>query len=107
MLEHLKESPIVAVLRAPTAEAAVGAVDALVAGGVTAIEITYSTPEVAAAMLATVRVTMLGALTPTEVMVPAPRRARREGIPRLARGPAYLRSLRGPFPDVPHHGGNQ
>lgn len=155
MLEHLKESPIVAVLRAPTAEAAVGAVDALVAGGVTAIEITYSTPEpaavireiarrhgaavylgagtitspaqaaevaeagaqflvspgsvpeVAAAMLATGRVTMLGALTPTEVMVPAPRRARREGIPRLARGPAYLRSLRGPFPDVPHHGGNQ
>lgn len=46
MLEYLKESPMVAVLRAPTAEVA-------------------------------------------------------EAGAQLARGPAYLRSLRGPFPDVP------
>jgi 2-dehydro-3-deoxyphosphogluconate aldolase/(4S)-4-hydroxy-2-oxoglutarate aldolase len=140
---------IVAVLRAPTAEAALSAVDALVAGGVTAIEITYSTPEpadvireiarrhgtavylgagtitkpeqaaevadagaqflvspgsvpdVAGEMLATGRVTMLGALTPTEVMV-----AQRLGadvvkvFPASLGGPAFLRALRGPFPDL-------
>ena len=53
-------------------------------------------------MLATGRVTMLGALTPTEVMV-----ARRLGahvvkiFPASLGGPAYLQSLRGPFPAVP------
>lgn len=150
MLDELTRTAVVAVLRAPTPELALGAVEALVAGGVTAIEITYSTPEpaavireivrrhgagvyvgagtivepgqaavvadagaqflvspgsvpdVAAAMLATGRVTMLGALTPTEVMV-----AQRLGahvvkvFPASLGGPAYLRSLRGPFPAVP------
>jgi len=148
-LDALTQSPIVAVLRAPTAEAALGAVDALVAGGVTAIEITYSTPEpaevireiarrhgasvylgagtittpeqaaevaeagaqflvspgsvprVAAAMLATGRVTMLGALTPTEIMVAQDLGAHVVKVfPASLGGPAYLRSLRGPFPDA-------
>jgi len=148
-LTTLDSAAIVAVLRAPTADAALSAVDALVAGGVTAIEITYSTPEpaevireiarrhgaavylgagtitkpeqaaevagagaqflvspgsvpdVAAEMLATGRVTMLGALTPTEVMV-----AERLGadvikiFPASLGGPAFLRALRGPFPNL-------
>src|SRR3954467_14707076 len=44
-LAPLREAVVVAVLRAPSAEAAVAATDALVAGGVTGIEITYSTPD--------------------------------------------------------------
>jgi len=53
-------------------------------------------------MLATGLPTMAGALTPTEVM-----RSRRLGVdvvkvfPGSLVGPSYLRSLRGPFPDVP------
>jgi 2-dehydro-3-deoxyphosphogluconate aldolase/(4S)-4-hydroxy-2-oxoglutarate aldolase len=55
-----------------------------------------------AAMLATGLTTMAGALTATEVM-----RATRLGVdvvklfPGSLGGPSYLRSLRGPFPDVP------
>jgi len=149
-LDELKRSGIVAVLRAPTSEAALRTVDALVAGGVTAIEITYSTPQpaevireivlrhgfnvylgagtittpeqayeaaeagaeflvspgsvpkVAAAMLDTGCVTMLGALTPTEVMVAQALGAHVVKVfPASLGGPAYLRALRGPFPDVP------
>ncbi len=47
-LAGLRAATVVAVLRAPTAEAGIGATDALVAGGVTGIEITYSTPDAAA-----------------------------------------------------------
>lgn len=47
VLAAIARARVVAVLRAPTAEAAVAAVDALVRGGVRAIEITYSTPDVA------------------------------------------------------------
>ena len=47
-LAALRAATVVAVLRAPSAEAASRAVDALVAGGVTGIEITYSTPDAAA-----------------------------------------------------------
>ena len=46
VLAALRETVVVAVLRAPSAQAAVSTVDALVAGGVTGIEVTYSTPEV-------------------------------------------------------------
>ena len=148
-LDQLARTPIIAVLRAPTAEAALGAVDALVAGGVTGIEITYSTPEpaavireiarrhgasvylgagtitrsdqaaevadagaqflvspgsvpdVAAAMLATGRVTMLGALTPTEIMVAQNLGAHVVKLfPASLGGPSYLKALRGPFPDA-------
>ena len=148
-LERLRSVCVVAVIRAPDAEGASRAVDALVAGGVTGIEITYSTPGVPevlaraaarhgdaillgagtvrtqaqareavdagaeflvspgiddtliAAMRATRATVMAGALTPTEVM-------RAEALevdvvkvfPASLGGPAYLRSLRGPFPDT-------
>ena len=45
VLESLRAAAVVAVLRAPDAEGALRAVDALVAGGVTGIEVTYSTPD--------------------------------------------------------------
>jgi len=150
MLERLRDTRVVAVIRAPDADGAIAAVDALVRGGVTGIEITYSTPdvprvltavrdrhgdgvllgagtirtpdeareahaagaeflvspglddEVVGAMLGTGATTMGGALTPTEVM-----RAVKLGVhvvkvfPASLGGPAYVKSLRGPFPDVP------
>ena len=150
ILERLRDVRVVAVIRAPDADGAIRAVDALVRGGVTGIEITYSTPgvphvlaavreahgddvllgagtirtpehareafdsgaeflvspglddEVIAAMLGTGATTMGGALTPTEVM-----RAVKLGVdvvkvfPASLGGPAYVKSLRGPFPDVP------
>lgn len=150
LLADVRRTAIIAVLRAPTPEAAVSAVDALVAGGVTGIEITYSTPQpaevireiarrhgsgvylgagtitrpeqavevaeagaqflvspgtvpdVASAMLATGRVTMLGALTPTEIMTAQNLGAHVIKVfPASLGGPGYLKSLRGPFPDAP------
>ena len=149
LLADVRRTAIIAVLRAPTPEAAVSAVDALVAGGVTGIEITYSTPQpaevireiarrhgsgvylgagtitrpeqaaevaeagaqflvspgtvpdVASAMLATGRVTMLGALTPTEIMTAQNLGAHVIKVfPASLGGPGYLKSLRGPFPDL-------
>jgi 2-dehydro-3-deoxyphosphogluconate aldolase/(4S)-4-hydroxy-2-oxoglutarate aldolase len=148
-LGPLRAATVVAVLRAPSAEAAVQATDALVAGGVTGIEVTYSTPDAAAvirevrhrhgdavhlgagtvlrpaqaheaveagaeflvspgtdaelagAMLGTGVTVLSGALTPTEVMA-----ALRLGVhvvklfPASLGGPAFLKALRGPFPDV-------
>lgn len=150
VLAGLQAAGVLAVLRAPSYAAAVSAVDALVAGGVTGIEITYSTPDataaiaevarrhgdqvylgagtvlteeqareavdagatflvspgtdadLVAAMRATGAAVFTGALTPSEVMA-----ALRLGIdavkvfPAMLGGPAYLRALRGPFPDVP------
>jgi 2-dehydro-3-deoxyphosphogluconate aldolase/(4S)-4-hydroxy-2-oxoglutarate aldolase len=150
VLDRVRETRVIAVIRAPDARGAVQAVDALVRGGIRGIEITYSTPEVPAvlaavaerhgdavllgagtlrtpdqareafeagavflvspglddelvrAMRATGATTMAGALTPTEVM-----RAQALGVdvvkvfPASLGGPAYVRSLRGPFPDVP------
>lgn len=141
---------VVAVLRGPSPELTVEAVRALVAGGVTGIEITYTTPEaatvvrslaeefgdgivlgmgtltepaqaaeaqtagaqflvsphcddaLAAAMRSTGLPLMMGALTPAEVV-----RSRRLGsdvvklFPGSLGGPAYLRALRGPLPDIP------
>ena len=148
-LDRLRDVRVFAVIRAPDADGALRAVDALVSGGVTGIEITYSTPDVprvlagvaerhgdavllgagtitapaqaeeavaagarflvspgldddvVAAMRATGALTMGGALTPTEVM-----RAVKLGVdvvkvfPASLGGPAYVKSLRGPFPDV-------
>jgi 2-dehydro-3-deoxyphosphogluconate aldolase/(4S)-4-hydroxy-2-oxoglutarate aldolase len=45
-LPALSDAGVIAVVRAHSADAAVSTVDALVAGGVTGIEITYSTPDV-------------------------------------------------------------
>ena len=43
-LERLRQHVVVAVMRAPSPDAALGGVRALVEGGVRAIEVTYSTP---------------------------------------------------------------
>lgn len=48
VLDRLHDAAVVAVLRAPDPASAVAAVGALVAGGVRAVEITYSTPDAAA-----------------------------------------------------------
>lgn len=148
-LDALRSARVVAVIRAPSAALAVRTSEALLDGGVSAVEITYSTPDapnaiaeliarhgdrltvgagtirsvahvaaavaagaeflvspgtvpdLAAAMRSTDSLTVLGALTPTEVMI-----ADREGadlvklFPASLGGPALLRALRGPFPDI-------
>ena len=148
-LVALRAATVIAVLRAPSAEAGIRATDALVAGGITGIEITYSTPDaaavirevrrrhgdavylgagtvleqaqaseaveagaeflvspgtepaLAAAMLDTGVTVLSGALTPSEVMT-----ALRLGVqvvklfPASLGGTAYLKALRGPFPQV-------
>jgi len=148
-LAELRRATVVAVLRAPSAEAAVQATDALVAGGVTGIEITYSTPDaaavirevrrrhgdavhlgagtvltpsqageavaagaeflvspgteatLAAAMLETGATVLSGALTPSEVMAVVALGVHVVKLfPASLGGPAFLRALRGPFPDV-------
>ncbi|SDS07190.1 bifunctional 4-hydroxy-2-oxoglutarate aldolase/2-dehydro-3-deoxy-phosphogluconate aldolase [Microlunatus soli] len=49
-LQEVGRAGVIAVLRAPSPEAAVAAAEALISGGVTAIEVTYSTPDAAAAI---------------------------------------------------------
>ena len=44
VLAKIKELGVLAVIRGPSAELTVKMVEALVAGGITGIEITYSTP---------------------------------------------------------------
>jgi 2-dehydro-3-deoxyphosphogluconate aldolase/(4S)-4-hydroxy-2-oxoglutarate aldolase len=148
-LSALRAAGVVAVLRAPTAEKALLTVEALLAGGVTGIEITYSTPDatqviaelkrrhgdalylgagtvltarqagdavhagaqflvcpgidapLGRAMLETGAAVYAGALTPTEVMAVVRIGAHAVKIfPASLGGPAYLKALRGPFPDV-------
>lgn len=50
MLERLKACGVVAVVRASTHEEAIGYVDACVNGGITAIELTYTIPDVLSLM---------------------------------------------------------
>ncbi|MCA1849257.1 MAG: bifunctional 4-hydroxy-2-oxoglutarate aldolase/2-dehydro-3-deoxy-phosphogluconate aldolase, partial [Actinobacteria bacterium] len=82
------------VTRAQVAEAAEAGASYLVSPGLD--------DEVVASMQATSLPAMAGVLTPTEVM-----RGVRLGVdvmklfPGSLGGPSYLRSLRGPFPDVP------
>lgn len=45
LLARISDAGIIATLRAPSNAAAHGAVDALLAGGITAIEVTYTTPD--------------------------------------------------------------
>jgi 2-dehydro-3-deoxyphosphogluconate aldolase / (4S)-4-hydroxy-2-oxoglutarate aldolase len=145
VLDRVRGAGIIGVLRAPDPDTALRAIDALVAGGLTAVEVTFSTPSVgtvltrareqhpdlllgtgtlttveqvaesvgagaeflvspgydepvATAALASGRVSMIGALTPSEVM-----RAQRAGadavkiFPASLGGPAFLRALREPF----------
>jgi 2-dehydro-3-deoxyphosphogluconate aldolase/(4S)-4-hydroxy-2-oxoglutarate aldolase len=148
-LAALRAATVVAVLRAPSAEAGIRATAALVAGGVTGIEITYSTPDaaavirevraqhgdgvylgagtvltaaqageavdagaqflvspgtearLAAAMLDTGATVLAGALTPSEVMATLACGVHVVKLfPASLGGPAFLKALRGPFPDV-------
>lgn len=148
-LQKIQELGLLAVIRGPSKELTLRMVDALVAGGVLGIEITYTTPQAAEvvaalnsrygeaivlgmgtltepaqaeearqagatflvspgcepelgqAMSATGLPVMLGALTPTEVM-----QAVRLGsdvvkiFPGSLGGPAYMKALHGPLPDV-------
>lgn len=150
LLSKLGEAGVVAVLRAPSAELAVRMVQALVAGGVRGIEVTYSTPgavdvvrtldglygeeillgmgtltdvgqarqaqeagarfivsphcdpRLGESMVATGLLVMIGAFTPSEIVS-----SWRLGadvvklFPGSLGGPSYLRTLRGPFPDIP------
>jgi 2-dehydro-3-deoxyphosphogluconate aldolase/(4S)-4-hydroxy-2-oxoglutarate aldolase len=145
VLAAIERSAVIAVLRAPSPDAALRTIDALVAGGITAVEVTYSTPDVpsvlvrarerhpdllfgvgtvteaaqvgesvdagarflvspgyqasiAEAMLACGRVSMIGALTPSEVM--AVRAAGADVVklfPAGLGGPGFLKALREPF----------
>lgn len=149
-LQAIRELGLLAVIRGPSRELTIQMVEALIAGGVTGIEITYSTPQaaqvvrhlhehygpqitlgmgtltrpeqareaqeagaaflvsphcepqLARALTGTGLVVMMGALTPTEVM-----RSHQLGsdvvklFPGSLGGPAYLKALRGPFPDIP------
>lgn len=149
-LLKIEELGVLAVIRGPSEELTIKMVDALVKGGVTGIEITFTTPnalevvsaldnefgsnivlgmgtlsrpkqakmakdagavflvsphinkKLAKAMVDTGLPTMIGALTPSEVM-----QARAYGsdvvkiFPGSLGGPAYMKSLKGPFPDIP------
>ncbi len=149
-LSKIQELGVLAVIRGPSKDLTLRMVDALIAGGVTGIEITFTTPQplevVAAlgqefgetivlgmgtltqpeqalrakdagakflvsphtdqvlgqAMAATGLPVMMGALTPSEVV-----KARSLGsdvvkiFPGSLGGPGYMKSLKGPFPDIP------
>ncbi|MGD8457642.1 MAG: bifunctional 4-hydroxy-2-oxoglutarate aldolase/2-dehydro-3-deoxy-phosphogluconate aldolase, partial [Anaerolineales bacterium] len=150
ILEKIKELGLLAVIRGGSAEEAVKIVDALVDGGVTGIEITFTTPDaldvvctlakkygdnillgmgtltkpenaeaakqaggqflvsphteerLADAMKRTGLPIMMGALTPSEVY-----QSFRLGsdvvklFPGSFGGVAYMKALKGPFPDIP------
>jgi len=150
ILARVKELGLLAVIRGPSPDLTVKMVEALVAGGVLGIEITYSTPhaedvvrtlsmqfgdkillgmgtltrpeqastaktaganflvspicetDLVKSMVGSGLLTMAGALTPTEVF-----HAYSLGVdvikifPGSLGGPAYLKALRGPFPNIP------
>jgi 2-dehydro-3-deoxyphosphogluconate aldolase/(4S)-4-hydroxy-2-oxoglutarate aldolase len=149
-LKRLRALGLVAVLRGPSPELTLQMVEALVAGGVCGIEITYSTPQAAQvvrelgrkfgaqillgmgtltqpaqaqealhagahyvvsphyekklahAMVNTGLAVMIGALTPTEIMQSFTAGSDVVKLfPGSFAGPAYLKALRGPFPDIP------
>jgi 2-dehydro-3-deoxyphosphogluconate aldolase/(4S)-4-hydroxy-2-oxoglutarate aldolase len=54
-LIRARDAGVFAVLRAPAAAAALDAIDALVRGGITGIEVTYSTPDAAAVIAEAIR----------------------------------------------------
>lgn len=150
VLSRVKEIGLLAVIRGPSAELTVKLVQALIAGGVTGIEVTYSTPnapwvvaelakqygdkillgmgtltlptqaleakeagasflvspicvpDLVTSMLKSDLAVMAGALSPTEVF-----QAYVLGtdvvkiFPGSMGGPAYMKALRGPFPNIP------
>jgi 2-dehydro-3-deoxyphosphogluconate aldolase/(4S)-4-hydroxy-2-oxoglutarate aldolase len=150
ILYRVREVGLLAVIRGPSPELTIQMVEALVAGGVCGIEITYSTPKaaevvkaldekygeeillgmgtltesrqvaeakqagarflvsphldeaLAQTMISSGLLTMIGALTPSEVV-----RAYQLGsdivklFPGSLVGPAYLKALHAPFPHIP------
>ena len=149
-LKKIKELGVLAVLRGPSEDLTIKMVDALVKGGVTGIEITFTTPnalevvsalskqfgdkitlgmgtltkpaqaelakdagseflvsphtedELGKAMVATGLPVMMGALTPSEVMKAVSLGSDVVKIfPGSVGGPSYMKSLKGPFPDIP------
>jgi 2-dehydro-3-deoxyphosphogluconate aldolase/(4S)-4-hydroxy-2-oxoglutarate aldolase len=148
-LDRLRDVAVVAVIRAPDTESAVRGCAALVEGGVTGLEVTYSTPDaagviarlrkelgdsvllgagtvvtpeqaveaaeagaeflvspgcvpdVAGAMVGTGLTTLLGGLTPTEVMTAVRLGADAVKVfPASLGGVGFLKALKDPFPDV-------
>jgi 2-dehydro-3-deoxyphosphogluconate aldolase/(4S)-4-hydroxy-2-oxoglutarate aldolase len=148
-LAPLIKARVLAIVRAPSAESALLAADALIAGGIVGLEITYTTPDapavireldarygeriylgagtvttpeeallaanagarflvspgtrqhLTAAMKATGLVVLTGALTPSEVMAAIEYGADVVKIfPASLGGPAFLKALGGPFPNV-------
>jgi 2-dehydro-3-deoxyphosphogluconate aldolase/(4S)-4-hydroxy-2-oxoglutarate aldolase len=106
VLEKISEIGLLAVIRGPSPDLTVKMVEALIAGGVRGIEITYSTPN-AVEVVKKLDVLfgeqiVFGALTPTEVF-----QAFRLGsdvvkiFPVSLTGPAYVKALKGPFPNIP------
>lgn len=149
-LQKVSDTGVFAVLRAPSAETAIEASRALVRGGITGLEVTYSTPDAPAvirelvaefgdrahvgagtvttasqaeeavaagaaflvspgtvpalteSMLATGATVMTGAMTPSEVMTALDLGTHVVKLfPASLGGPAFLKALRGPFPDAP------
>jgi len=149
-LKKIQELGVLAVLRGPSKDLTIKMVDALVKGGVTGIEITFTTPnalevvsglskqfgekitlgmgtltnpaqadlakaagseflvsphteeELGKALVATGLPVMMGALTPSEVMKAVSLGCDVVKIfPGSLGGPSYMKSLKGPFPDVP------
>ena len=150
VFEKVKALGLLAVIRGPSADLTVKMVDALIAGGVLGIEVTYTTPnaedvvktladkygdrivlgmgtltkpeqaltarqagasflvspvceaELVKSMVASGLLCMAGALTPTEVL-----QAYQLGVdvvkvfPGSLGGPAYIKALKGPFPNIP------
>lgn len=150
ILDKVKELGLLAVIRGPSLDLTIRMVEALINGGVTGIEITYTTPDaeeivrtlaskygkaillgmgtltkpeqvasarsaganfivspicestLVCAMVKSGLLTMAGALTPTEVF-----QAYSLGtdvvkiFPGSLGGPAYIKALRGPFPNIP------
>ncbi|SDP25856.1 2-keto-3-deoxy-phosphogluconate aldolase [Nakamurella panacisegetis] len=149
VLDRIHDHGIVAVIRAGSADSALRCAVAVVAGGVGAIEITYTTPDAASAVKALRRefgsevvvgagtltalpqveeaadagaeflvspgvrpllasamtetglTTLMGVLTPSEVLLAGEHRADAVKIfPGNLGGPAFLSALRGPFPEL-------
>lgn len=148
--DELTQRAVIATIRAPDPEAAIDTCEALLAGGVSALEITFTTPGAAEAIaeavarfedrdalvgagtlrtpaeaeaalaagarylvspgldLETARVmaeadvpSLIGALTPTEVMAAVAAGADLVKLfPSSLGGVAYMKALRGPLPDV-------
>jgi len=150
ILEEVRKAGVISVIRGPSVDLTLKMVEALIAGGVNSIEITYSTPnaaqvtyslnqrfgddillgmgtltmpaqaqeakdagarfivsphceeKLASAMVATGLPIMMGAFTPSEIVA-----SHRLGssivklFPGSLGGPKYLKSIRGPFPDIP------